>query len=153
MAVLHVCCTVSCFFSAFFFSSRRRHTRCALVTGVQTCALPISAPHSIVDPELGWFDSDYLGIDQGAILTMIANHRTDFVWKYMRRNPAVVTGLKRAGFIGGWLERARARGKADDYADDGQPRDQRGAEAGAARQHPRGTERLGSDRRDPQAPE
>src|SRR3546814_8045802 len=25
----------------FFFSSRRRHTRCALVTGVQTCALPI----------------------------------------------------------------------------------------------------------------
>src|SRR3546814_20965658 len=29
-----------CFF--VFFSSRRRHTRCALVTGVQTCALPIS---------------------------------------------------------------------------------------------------------------
>src|SRR3546814_1723197 len=30
----------------FFFSSRRRHTRCALVTGVQTCALPI---YRIVD--------------------------------------------------------------------------------------------------------
>src|SRR3546814_16447743 len=29
--------------SFFFFSSRRRHTRCALVTGVQTCALPIFA--------------------------------------------------------------------------------------------------------------
>src|SRR3546814_17952888 len=28
-------------YSVFFFSSRRRHTRCALVTGVQTCALPI----------------------------------------------------------------------------------------------------------------
>src|SRR3546814_7795008 len=28
-------------FICFFFSSRRRHTRCALVTGVQTCALPI----------------------------------------------------------------------------------------------------------------
>src|SRR3546814_1922221 len=28
-------------FFVFFFSSRRRHTRCALVTGVQTCALPI----------------------------------------------------------------------------------------------------------------
>src|SRR3546814_17217918 len=28
-------------FKVFFFSSRRRHTRCALVTGVQTCALPI----------------------------------------------------------------------------------------------------------------
>src|SRR3546814_7419012 len=34
---------VSLFLSLFFFfSSRRRHTRCALVTGVQTCALPIS---------------------------------------------------------------------------------------------------------------
>src|SRR3546814_58804 len=32
---------VSGFCSFFFFSSRRRHTRCALVTGVQTCALPI----------------------------------------------------------------------------------------------------------------
>src|SRR3546814_5803011 len=30
--------------SVFFFSSRRRHTRCALVTGVQTCALPILNP-------------------------------------------------------------------------------------------------------------
>src|SRR3546814_6633273 len=29
------------FLCFFFFSSRRRHTRCALVTGVQTCALPI----------------------------------------------------------------------------------------------------------------
>src|SRR3546814_5023870 len=29
-------------FYSFLFSSRRRHTRCALVTGVQTCALPIS---------------------------------------------------------------------------------------------------------------
>src|SRR3546814_5043221 len=29
------------FYVMFFFSSRRRHTRCALVTGVQTCALPI----------------------------------------------------------------------------------------------------------------
>src|SRR3546814_7111133 len=32
-----MCCSVL----VFFFSSRRRHTRCALVTGVQTCALPI----------------------------------------------------------------------------------------------------------------
>src|SRR3546814_7673577 len=34
-----VCC--ACDLCCFFFSSRRRHTRCALVTGVQTCALPI----------------------------------------------------------------------------------------------------------------
>src|SRR3546814_16525845 len=32
-----------------FFSSRRRHTRCALVTGVQTCALPISAAAAFED--------------------------------------------------------------------------------------------------------
>src|SRR3546814_10532836 len=31
----------------YFFSSRRRHTRCALVTGVQTCALPISTRREI----------------------------------------------------------------------------------------------------------
>src|SRR3546814_1304867 len=35
---------VSCSYCLFFFSSRRRHTRCALVTGVQTCALPIWPP-------------------------------------------------------------------------------------------------------------
>src|SRR3546814_5318632 len=31
-----------------FFSSRRRHTRCALVTGVQTCALPISFMGNVI---------------------------------------------------------------------------------------------------------
>src|SRR3546814_7768903 len=38
-----VCCRCWCvlFCMLFFFSSRRRHTSCALVTGVQTCALPI----------------------------------------------------------------------------------------------------------------
>src|SRR3546814_17998896 len=42
--MLNDCIRVTCFtiFCLFFFSSRRRHTRCALVTGVQTCALPIS---------------------------------------------------------------------------------------------------------------
>src|SRR3546814_8889300 len=36
----------------FFFSSRRRHTRCALVTGVQTCALPIYRRRIIVEIEI-----------------------------------------------------------------------------------------------------
>src|SRR3546814_178047 len=35
-------------FIVFFFSSRRRHTRCALVTGVQTCALPISMRDNVL---------------------------------------------------------------------------------------------------------
>src|SRR3546814_5168378 len=34
----------------FFFSSRRRHTRCALVTGVQTCALPILVHAKLLTP-------------------------------------------------------------------------------------------------------
>src|SRR3546814_6847554 len=34
------------FYLCFRFSSRRRHTRCALVTGVQTCALPICAAYA-----------------------------------------------------------------------------------------------------------
>src|SRR3546814_4515122 len=40
------------YYRQFFFSSRRRHTRCALVTGVQTCALPISNTFSAVADEL-----------------------------------------------------------------------------------------------------
>src|SRR3546814_2224872 len=39
-----VCDVMSVLVFLFFFSSRRRHTRCALVTGVQTCALPIYQP-------------------------------------------------------------------------------------------------------------
>jgi hypothetical protein len=56
-----------------------------------------------VDPALGWFDVDYLGIDQGPILAMAENYRTGFVWSVMRRNPHVVRGLCQAGFTGGWL--------------------------------------------------
>src|SRR3546814_10486039 len=44
-----ICISVifSVYLIVFFFSSRRRHTRCALVTGVQTCALPISPPTTV----------------------------------------------------------------------------------------------------------
>src|SRR3546814_4655341 len=41
-------------FCLFFFASRRRHTRCALVTGVQTCALPIfPIAIGVVDERIG----------------------------------------------------------------------------------------------------
>jgi hypothetical protein len=56
-----------------------------------------------VDREHGWVATDYLGIDQGPILLQAANHRDDFVWRRMRRVPAIRRGLKRAGFTGGWL--------------------------------------------------
>jgi hypothetical protein len=51
----------------------------------------------------GWFDTDYLGIDQGPIIAMIENYRTGLIWKVMRTNPYIIKGLERAGFAGGWL--------------------------------------------------
>jgi hypothetical protein len=56
-----------------------------------------------VDPKTGWVARDHLGIDQGPILLQAANHRDNFVWRHMRRVPAIRRGLLRAGFKGGWL--------------------------------------------------
>ncbi len=58
---------------------------------------------------MGWVDSVQLGIDQGPIVLMIENWRSDFVWKVMKKNPYIRKGLERAGFTGGWLGRAAAR--------------------------------------------
>ena len=55
---------------------------------------------------VGWVDGDYLGIDQGPIVVMIENARSDLVWRHMRGEPNITRGLKRAGFTGGWLEQA-----------------------------------------------
>ncbi len=63
----------------------------------------VSVPAGRVDPQQGWFDVDYLGIDQGPIIAMIENYRTGLVWRLMRGNPYIVRGLCRAGFTGGWL--------------------------------------------------
>ena len=54
-------------------------------------------------PDRGWVASDYIAIDQGPILTMIANYRNEFVWNVMKKNAYVRRGLERAGFTGGWL--------------------------------------------------
>jgi hypothetical protein len=48
---------------------------------------------------LGWYDSDELGIDQGPIVIMIENYRTQRVWQYFIQNPEVQRGLQRAGFV------------------------------------------------------
>ena len=52
----------------------------------------------------GWFDNDYLGIDQGPIVIMIENYRSGLVWDVMKKNAHVVRALRKAGFQGGWLE-------------------------------------------------
>jgi len=56
-----------------------------------------------VVPGFAWFDTDYLGIDQGPILAMAENYRSDLIWRLLRGNAHIVTGLCRAGFTGGWL--------------------------------------------------
>ena len=57
----------------------------------------------------GWIDTDYLGIDQGPIVTMLANHRNEAVWRVMRQNPVLRNGLLKAGFSGGWLDGGGAK--------------------------------------------
>ena len=54
----------------------------------------------------GWHSKGYYGLDQGPIILMIENYRSGLLWGLMRRCPYVVTGLRRAGFGGGWLEAA-----------------------------------------------
>ncbi|AJD68907.1 hypothetical protein GUF72_06150 [Xanthomonas citri pv. citri] len=54
-------------------------------------------------PDRGWVASDYIAIDQGPILAMIANYQNEFVWNVMKKNPYIRAGLERAGFTGGWL--------------------------------------------------
>jgi hypothetical protein len=59
--------------------------------------------HGRIVPGVGWVDGDYLGIDQGPILLMIENWRSDLIWRLMRKSPYIIQGLRRAGFTGGWL--------------------------------------------------
>jgi hypothetical protein len=68
-----------------------------------TLRVSTAVERGTVDPKAGWFDVDYLGIDQGPIVAMIENYRSELVWKTMKRNPHIVRGLQRAGFTGGWL--------------------------------------------------
>ena len=54
-------------------------------------------------PGRGWFANDYIGIDQGPILLMAENYRSELLWNVMNTNPYIRAGLQRAGFRGGWL--------------------------------------------------
>src|SRR3546814_1033133 len=63
-------CAASLWLIFFFFSSRRRHTRCALVTGVQSCALPISV--CMVGKSWDFHVDVALGIPRAENVDMIA---------------------------------------------------------------------------------
>jgi hypothetical protein len=64
----------------------------------------VNSPGQQPEPgQAGWVDPDYVGIDQGPILAMIENYRSDLIWRVMRSNRYLRGGLERAGFSGGWL--------------------------------------------------
>ena len=54
------------------------------------------------DPE-GWLSEGEFGLDQGLIVLMIENYRSGLLWRLSRGCAYVQTGLRRAGFQGGWL--------------------------------------------------
>jgi hypothetical protein len=55
------------------------------------------------DGTSGWVSDGYFGLDQGIVVLMIENYRSRMIWNLMRRCPYIGSGLRRAGFEGGWL--------------------------------------------------
>src|SRR3546814_10044480 len=97
-----------CVLWLFFFSSRRRHTRCALVTGVQTCALPIFLRPVVIQALCNAFLAAQLG--DAVLAAQAIQHDADLV--FGREVPAGCTpdvlhhplrrGLGRRLCIGGF---------------------------------------------------
>ncbi len=53
--------------------------------------------------DCGWLSPWHFGINEGPIVLMIENYRTELLWRLMKKCPHLVNGLRRAGFEGGWL--------------------------------------------------
>ncbi len=62
-----------------------------------------SHPGNPGNPYGWWVSPWHFGINQGPIVLMIENYRSDMLWRLMRSCPYIVKGLRRAGFQGGWL--------------------------------------------------
>jgi hypothetical protein len=60
-------------------------------------------PTLAADGRSAWVSDSYLGLEQGIVVLMIENHRSQLIWKLMRQCPHIGQGLRRAGFEGGWL--------------------------------------------------
>src|SRR3546814_12594304 len=82
------------FMCLFFFSSRRRHTRCALVTGVQTCALPICIAIS-----LGWNWFNQRQTIKTAKSLRVEQYRSAQWTRVRSKIEQAVDGLVDAGFV------------------------------------------------------
>ena len=59
---------------------------------------------SLVQPGgQSWISAGHFGLDQGIVVMMIENYRTELVWKLMRDCSYIIRGLEVTGFKGGWL--------------------------------------------------
>src|SRR3546814_12732714 len=96
MVVWLFCCCLFC--SCFFFSSRRRHTSCALVTGVQTCALPILAATATIESAHRTFRSEITALQAlDARLDESFDHAVAMILECQGR--IVATGIGKSGHI------------------------------------------------------
>jgi hypothetical protein len=53
-----------------------------------------------------WVSPGHFGIDQGPIVLMIENYRSELLWRLTRQSPYLVSSLRAAGFSGGWLRKS-----------------------------------------------
>lgn len=58
---------------------------------------------SLASAGQAWVSKGHFGLDQGIVVMMIENHRTELIWRLMRTCPYIGMGLRQAGFRGGWL--------------------------------------------------
>ena len=53
----------------------------------------------------GWISEWQYGINQGPVILMIENYLTGLTWNIMKKCPYIISGLRKAGFNGGWLDK------------------------------------------------
>ena len=63
-------------------------------------------PHKGVNPN-GWISPWQFGLNQGPIIIMIENFQTGLIWETMKKCPYIISGLRKAGFGGGWLDKMK----------------------------------------------
>ncbi len=57
-----------------------------------------------------WVSTGHYGLDQGVVVMMLENHRSDQIWRLMQGCSYIRDGLRCAGFDGGWLQQTRTTG-------------------------------------------
>jgi hypothetical protein len=83
----------------------------ALYTMKETFGDKLYAEYGFLDAfnltyqENGWFNPDYIGIDQGPIILQLENYQSELIWNTLQENKYIINGLKKAGFKGGWINK------------------------------------------------